>query len=62
MLSVIIILGDNIRRGDTVFYYGVKTSALGIRAHILRYLHSRTIFGPFENVIMKVLFGKDPEK
>ena len=41
-------LGEYIRRGDTVFYDGVKPSDLGSRAHVLKYLHERMIFGPFE--------------
>ena len=36
--------------GTLCFYYGVKTSDLGIRAHILKHLHGRMIFGPFEKV------------
>ena len=36
--------------GGTVFYYGVKKSDLGSRAHILKYLHGRMIFVPFKNV------------
>ena len=43
-LSVIINLGKNIKGGDTVFYDGVKTSDLGSRAHVLKYLHGRMIF------------------
>ena len=30
-----------------MFYDGVKTSDLGIRAHILKKLHGIMIFGPF---------------
>ena len=48
LLSVIINMGKNIRGGDTVFYNGVKTSDLGSRAHVLKYLHGRRIFFPFE--------------
>ena len=48
LLSVIINLGTNIRGGDTVFYDGVKTPDLGSRAHVLKYLHGRMVFGPFE--------------
>ena len=59
LLSVIINIGVNIRGGDTVFYDGVKTSDLGSRAHDLKHLHGRIIFGPFGKKIMKVLFGKD---
>ena len=47
-VSVIITLGKNISGGDTVFYDGVKTSELGIRAHILKHLYGRMIFGSFE--------------
>ena len=50
LVSVIITLGKNISGGDTVFYDGVKTSDLGSRAHILKHLHGRIIFGPFEKV------------
>ena len=50
MVSVIITLGKDISGGDTVFYYGVKKSDLGSRAHILKQLHGRMIFGPFEKV------------
>ena len=47
-VSVIINVGKNIRGGDTVFYYGVKTYDLGKRAHILKHLHGRIMFGPFK--------------
>ena len=50
LVSVIITLGKYISGGDTVFYDGVKTSDLGSRAHILKHLHGRMIFGPFEKV------------
>ena len=48
LVSVIITMGKNITGGETVFYYGVKTSNLGSRANILKKLHGRMIFGPFE--------------
>ena len=51
MASVIITVGKDISGGYTVFYYGVKTSELGSRAHILKHLHGRMIFGPFEKVL-----------
>ena len=47
-LSVIITLRNNIRGGDTVFYEGVKSSDLGSRPRVLKKLHGRMIFGPFE--------------
>ena len=62
MVSVIINLGNYISGGDTVFYDGVKTSDLGSRAHSLKCLHGRMIFGPFEKKSMKVLFGEDMKK
>ena len=49
LVFVIITLGKDISAGDTVFYAGVKTSDLGSRAHILKFLHGGMIFGPFEN-------------
>ena len=33
-----------------MFYDGVKPSDFGSRAHILKYLHGRMVFGPFEKV------------
>ena len=48
LVSVIISLGGNISGGDTVFYDVVKTSELGSRAHVLKCLHGRMIFCPFE--------------
>ena len=48
LVSVIITLGENISGGDTVFYDGVKTSDLGIRSHVLKNLHGRMIFCPFD--------------
>ena len=48
LVYFIITLGENISGGDTVFYDGVKTSDLGIRSHILKFLHERMIFDPFE--------------
>ena len=50
MVYVIITVGKDISEGDTMFYDGVKTSDLGSRAHILKQLHGRMIFGPFETV------------
>ena len=50
LVSVFITVGKDISGGDTVFYDGVKTSELGSRAHILKHLHGRMIFGPFEKV------------
>ena len=50
MVSVIITVGKYISGGNTMFYDGVKTSDLGIRAPILKKLHGRMIFGPFEKV------------
>ena len=61
MVSFIITVGKDIIGGYTVFYYGLKTSYLGSRAHILKYLHGRIIFGPFEKKSTKVLFGVDVE-
>ena len=48
LVSVIITLGKYISGGDTVFYDGVKSSDFGIRAHILKHLHGRMVFGPFD--------------
>ena len=50
LVSVIITLGKDISGGDTVFYYGVKSSDFGSRSHILKHLHGIMVFGPFENV------------
>ena len=61
LVSVIITLGENISGGDTLFYNGVKTSDLGCRAHVLKHLHGRIIFSPFELSSMEVLFGVDIE-
>ena len=36
LVSVIITLGEDISGGDTVFYYGVKTSDLRSRAQVLK--------------------------
>ena len=35
-LSVIITMGNNIELGEILFYYGVKTSDLVSRAHVLK--------------------------
>ena len=35
--------------GDTVFYDGVKPFDFGSRAHILKHLHGKMIFGPSES-------------
>ena len=48
LVSVIITMGKNISGEDTVFYYGVKTSDLGSRSHVLKILHGRMIFGPLK--------------
>ena len=50
MVSVIITLGKDISRGDTVLYDGMKPSEFGSRAHTLKNLHGRMVFGPFEKV------------
>ena len=50
MDSVIITLGKDISGEDTLFYDGVKPSDFVSRAHILKHLHGRIIFGPFEKV------------
>ena len=54
LVSVIITVVKDLSGGDTVFYDGVKTSVLGSRAHILKHLHGRMIFGPFEKVYHEV--------
>ena len=61
LVSVIIIVGKDISGGDTVFYDGVKTSDLGSKAHILKHLHTRMVFDPFEFFSMNVLFRVDIE-
>ena len=48
LLSVITTLGKNITGGDTVIYDRVKTSELVSRAHVLKNLHGRMIFCPFD--------------
>ena len=48
LVSVIINVGKYIRGEDTVFYDEVKTSDLGSRTHVLKHLHGRMIFVPFE--------------
>ena len=48
LVYFIITLGEDISRGGTVFYDGVKTSDLGSRSCVLKNLHGRMIFGPFE--------------
>ena len=50
LVSFIITQCKDIIGGDTVFYDGVKSSDFGSRAHILRHLHGRMVFGPFEKV------------
>ena len=57
LVSVIITLGKNISGGDTVFYDGVKKYDLGSTSHVLKHLHGRMIFGPFETNSMKLLFA-----
>ena len=50
LVSGIITLGKDISGGDNVFYDGVKPYEFGSRAHILKHLYGRMIFGPFEKV------------
>ena len=50
LVSVIITLGKDISGGDTMFYDAVKSSDFGSRVHILKHLHGKMVFGPFENV------------
>ena len=56
-VSVIITLGTNISGGETMFYDRVKTSDLGNRAHVLKHLHSKMIFGPFEKNSWRLSLG-----
>ena len=42
-----------------MFYDGVKTPDLGSRAHVLKKVHRRIIFGTLEKKSMKVLFVED---
>ena len=48
MVSVIITVGKDKIGGDTVFYDEVKKSYMGSRAYIIKHLHEKMIFGPFE--------------
>ena len=48
MVYVIITVGKDMSGGDTMFYDVLKKSDLGSRDHILKHLHGRMIFGPFE--------------
>ena len=50
---VVITVGKDIGGGDTVFYIGLKTSYFESRAHILKLLHGRMIFGSFEKAFHK---------
>ena len=50
LVSVIIKLGKYISGGETLFNDGVKPSEFGSRAHTLKNLHGRMVFGPFEKV------------
>ena len=50
LISVIITLGKDICGGDTVFYDGVKSYDFWSSAHILKKIHGRMVFGPFEKV------------
>ena len=61
LVSVIIKIWKVIRGWDTVFYDGVKPSDFGSIDHILKHLHGRMIFAPFEKKSMKVIFGVDIE-
>ena len=62
LVTVIINLGTNISGGYTVFNDGVKKYDSGNRAHVLKHLHGRIVFGPFEFIFMKVLFADKPEQ
>ena len=50
LVYVIITMGSIISGWDTVFYGGVKTSELGSKSYVLKNLHGRMIFGPFETI------------
>ena len=45
--------------GTLCLYNVVKTSYMGSRDHVLKHLHGRIIFGPFEKISVKVLFVED---
>ena len=53
LVSVIITPGKDISGGDTVFYDGVKSSDFGSRAHTLKHLHGRMVFGTLEKVFLE---------
>ena len=50
LVSGIITLEADINGGDNMLYDGVKTSDLGSRAHVLKYLHERMIFSLFKKL------------
>ena len=47
-VPVMITMEKYIRGGGTVFYDRLETSDLGSRSRVLKHLHGRMIFGPFE--------------
>ena len=47
LVSTIITMVTNINGWDTVFYDRGKSIYLVNRAHVLKHLHDRMIFGPF---------------
>ena len=48
LVSVIITIVTNIIGGDTIFNDVVKSSYLGNRTYVLKYLPGKMFFGPFE--------------
>ena len=50
LVSVIITLGKDIIRGDTVFYDGVKSCDFGRRSHLLKHSHGLMVSVPFEKI------------
>ena len=59
-MYIILNLGTNPSGGDTVFYDGVKPSDLGNRAHVIKHIHGKMIFGPFEKYFNEVTIWRGP--
>ena len=61
LMSVIIPLGGNMSRGETVCYYGVKQTDLVKRYHVIKHLHDRKLWVHSKDASTKVLFSEETD-
>ena len=61
LLSVIIILGTDVRGGKTVFNCGKNMNDIRKRAHILKHSRGRCVVGAFDKILRLVSIWAGPK-